>query len=210
MDPRGSVLNLLSCPRPMSRVGQAVAVLGVGLLGVTACSGGGGDGALEGGESEVLGDADEGIEGVEAIRVYYAEPVHTESIVDYELRPPAGGIHNPVWWNCSFYDEPVPDEHAVHALEHGAVWLAYDRDLPGAEVEALHDLARADPKLLVAPHPDLADGEAVVATAWARQLRLATVEDDRLAAFIGEYRDGSQAPESGATCVGTPFGEPIP
>lgn len=195
-------------PRRMSWTRPAAAVL-VALAGVSACSDDGG-GDLEGGDSEVLGEADEGIEGVQSIRVYYADPVHTESIVDYELRPPAGGIHNPVWWNCGFYDEPVPDEHAVHDLEHGVVWLAYATDLPDTDVEVLHDLARADPRLLVAPYPGLDEGEAVVATAWARQLRLDSVEDERLAAFIEEYQDGDQAPESGATCSGTPFGEPIP
>ncbi len=193
----------------MSNIRRAVTVLGITGLGLTACSSGG-DEALAGGESDVLGPADEGIEGVEAIRVYYEEPVHTESIVDYELRPPAGGIHNPVWWNCGFYDEPIPDEHAVHDLEHGAVWLAYAPDLSEADLEMIRALVRDDPKLLAAPYPDLAEGEAVVATAWARQLRLDAVDDDRLSAFIVQYRDGSQAPESGATCSGTPLGEPIP
>ena len=57
----------------------------------------------------MLGDADEGIEGVQADpRVLRQTPSTPEAIVDYELRPPAGGIHNPVWWNCGFYDEPSP------------------------------------------------------------------------------------------------------
>ena len=194
----------------MRKTRQAMA-LGVTLFGLAACSGGGDDDrAPAGGESAVLGPADEGIEGVQAVRVYYEEPVHTESIVDYELRPPAGGIHNPVWWNCGFYDEPIPDEHAVHDLEHGAVWLAYSPDLSEADVEVIRELVRADPKLLATPYPDLADGEAVVATAWARQLRLDAVDDDRLGGFIEQYRDGSQAPEAGAICSGTPLGEPIP
>ncbi|MEO6318944.1 MAG: DUF3105 domain-containing protein, partial [Acidimicrobiales bacterium] len=94
--------------------------------------------------------------------------------------------------------------------EHGAVWLAYSPDLPDADVELIHELVRADPKLLAAPYPDLAVGEAVVATAWARQLRLDAVGDERLVEFIDQYRDGSQAPEAGATCSGTPLGEPIP
>jgi hypothetical protein len=145
-----------------------------------------------------------------AIRVYYSDPVHTESIVDYDLRPPAGGIHNPVWWNCGFYDEPVPDEHAVHNLEHGVVWLAYSPDLAPADIEVIHDLVRTDDRVLAAPYPDLAADEAVVATAWARQLRLDAVDDPRLAEFVAQYRAGSQAPEAGASCSGTPFGEPIP
>ena len=146
----------------------------------------------------------------QAIRVYYSNPVHTESIVDYDLRPPAGGMHNPVWWNCGFYDEALPDEHVVHDLEHGAVWLAYAPDLDAADVEVIHDLARANAKVIAAPYPSLAEGEAVVATAWARQLRLDDVNDPRLAEFVEQYQDGSQAPESGAACTGGPLGDPLP
>jgi hypothetical protein len=145
-----------------------------------------------------------------AVGLYYSAPVQPESIVDYSLRPPAGGIHNPVWWNCGFYDEPIPDEHAVHDLEHGVVWLAYSPDLDAADIEVIHELARNDDRVLAAPYPDLAADEAVVATAWARQLRLDAVDDSRLAEFVAQYQDGSQAPEAGASCSGTPFGEPIP
>ncbi|MEO7572969.1 MAG: DUF3105 domain-containing protein [Acidimicrobiales bacterium] len=189
----------------MLTIRPGVIALAVGLMAVTACSGGGG---LQDGESEALGDAEEGIDGVQSVRVDSTD-LHTESIIDYDLRPPTGGGHNPLWWSCGFYDEPIPDEHAVHDLEHGAVWLAYSPDLPDADVELIHELVRADPKLLAAPYPDLADGEAVVATAWARQLRLDDIGDERLVEFIEQYTDGDQAPEAGATCSGTPLGEPI-
>jgi hypothetical protein len=181
------------------------------VAGLAACSDdepGGGGSDLEGGESEVVGEAEEGIDGVQAVRVYYSDPVHTESVVDYELRPPAGGMHNPTWYSCGFYDEVVPDEHVVHDLEHGAVWLAYSPELEAADVGVIHDLARANAKVIATPYPALADGETVVASAWARQLRLDSVDDPRLSEFIAEYQDGSQAPEAGASCAG--LGEPIP
>ena len=193
----------------MLRRAVALGVIPLVLMLAVGCSDGGGS-DLAGGESEVVGDADEGIDGVQAIRVYYSDPVHTESIVDYDLRPPAGGMHNPVWWNCGFYDEALPDEHVVHDLEHGAVWLAYAPDLDAADVEVIHDLARANAKVIAAPYPSLAEGEAVVATAWARQLRLDDVDDPRLAEFVEQYQDGSQAPESGAACTGGPLGDPLP
>jgi hypothetical protein len=196
----------------MPKIGSAAVAVGlVVLLGASACSydGDGGGGSLQGGESEVLGDADEGIDGVQSIRVYYDDPVHAESVIDYDLRPPAGGTHNSVWWSCGFYDEAIPDEHVVHDLEHGAVWLAYDPELDPADVDAIHELVRDNPKVIAAPYPDLAEGEAVVATAWARQLRLDSVDDPRLAEFVDQYQDGSQAPESGASCE-SPLGEPIP
>jgi hypothetical protein len=212
----------------MPRIGSVIArASAVSLLVVLAACGGGGDdgdagdasgdggsgldsGDLSGGESQVLGDADEGIEGVQSIRVYYPQQPHTEDTVDYSLRPPAGGIHHPIWWNCGFYDEPIPDENVVHDLEHAAVWLAYSPDLSDDDVEVIHDLARSNPKVIAAPYPGLADDEAVVATAWARQLRLDSVDDPRLGEFIDQYVDGKQAPESGATCSGTPLGNPIP
>jgi hypothetical protein len=167
--------------------------------------GGGGTGSSA---SEVLGDADEGIDGVQAIRV--ADNLHFEGDIDYDLSPPAGGEHNPVWWNCGFYDAPIPDENAVHDLEHGAVWLAYSPDLDAADVEVIHNLVRASDKVLAAPYEGLGPGEAVVATAWARQLRLDSVDDPRLEAFVVQYVSGSQAPEGGATCMGTNLGMPIP
>ena len=196
-------------PRPRRIV---PALLLATLLTVSACSAsiraGKDDGpTLTGGASEVIGDADEGVAGVQEIRV--AENDHTSASVDYTLRPPAGGAHNPEWWNCGFYDEPVVDESAVHDLEHGAVWLAYSPDLTPADVEVVHDLARANPKVLAAPYPDLGAGEAVVATAWARQLRLDSVGDERLTKFVEVYLDGRQAPEPGVTCTGTSLGEPL-
>lgn len=194
----------------MPRLLAVLVTGGLTVFGLASCSGDD-DAASDlaaGGESEVLGDADEGIDGVQSIRVYYSDPVHTESVVAYELRPPAGGIHNPTWWSCGFYDEPVPDEHVVHDLEHGAVWLAYSPDLPEADLEVLHDVVRGDPRVIASPYPDLGEDTAVVATAWARQLRLPSVDDPRLIEFVLQYQDGSQAPEAGASCEG--LGEPIP
>lgn len=165
----------------------------------------------DGGGSEanvVTGPAGEGIEGVMAVRV--PENTHTEGIVDYQLRPPAGGAHNRVWLNCGFYDQPTPDENVVHDLEHGAVWLAYSPNLPAANLDVIHEMARDNPKIVATPFPDLAAGVAVVATAWARQLTLDSVEDPRLEAFAAQYVDGSQAPEAGVTCSSSPLGTPIP
>ncbi|MFL6205254.1 MAG: DUF3105 domain-containing protein [Acidimicrobiales bacterium] len=195
---------------------RSLALFGAALLLLAACGDDGGSapatarhGDVES-PSKVLGEADEGIDGVHAVRVTYDPPVHAEGHIDYGLRPPAGGLHNPIWWNCGFYDQPVPDENVGHDLEHGAVWLSYAPDLPAAGVELVHDLARRNPKVLAAPYDGLPEGVEVVATAWARQLRLDSVTDPRLAAFVAQYQDGDQAPERGASCTGSPLGEPIP
>ena len=159
--------------------------------------------------SEVLGDADEGIPGVQAVRVTYERPVHATGDIDYGLTPPAGGLHAPIWWNCGFYDTPVVDENVVHDLEHGVVLIAYAADrLSEADILLIRDLAQAN-KVIAAPYPDLPEGEEVVASAWARQLRLDSPRDPRLAQFVERYQDGDQAPERGASCGGSPLGQPV-
>jgi hypothetical protein len=125
---------------------------------------------------------------------------HTQGVVDYEHRPPAGGEHDPVWQNCGFYSEPVRDENAVHSLEHGAVWIAYSPDLPQDEVETLRDIAGGQDYVLVSPYEGLPS--PVVATAWGKQLRLDSAEDPDLERFIGAFRQGPDTPESGAPCTG--------
>lgn len=50
---------------------------------------------------------------------------HVDTPVDHPQTPPVGGPHSPVWQNCEYYDTSVPNERAVHSMEHGAVWITY-------------------------------------------------------------------------------------
>ena len=125
---------------------------------------------------------------------------HTEGEVDYDQSPPVGGPHNPVWQNCGFYTEPIHDENAVHSLEHGAVWITYQPDLPQNQVEKLKELASGQTYVLASPYPDLP--APVVASAWGKQLRLDSADDPDLERFVGAYRQGPQTPEPGAACTG--------
>ena len=174
---------------------------------LAACGGGGGKGTSSGtgagGSTKGLAvPANEGIDGVMAIRVTSRQ--HTLGTVQYDIHPPAGGDHNPSPAPCGFYDQVVPDEYVVHTLEHGGVWLAYAQTLPAADVAKLHKLADDNDNLIATPYKGLAPGVAVVVTAWARQLRLTSVDDPRLLAFYTKYKSGSQAPESSIGCPRRP------
>jgi hypothetical protein len=123
---------------------------------------------------------------------------HTDGDVDYPQTPPAGGPHAPVWLDCGVYDEPVRDENAVHDLEHGAVWITHDPDLPARDVEALAALLPDNG--IMSPREDLPT--PVVVTVWGAQLALRGARDPRLRQFLQEYGDGHTAPELGASCRG--------
>lgn len=154
--------------------------------------------------------ANSGIEGVEIL----PDPGqgHTDEEVHYDDDLPAGGAHSSVWQNCGIYAEPIEEEPAVHSLEHGAVWIAYQPDLPTGQVEAMRELVRSErsrvrePLILLSPKPDL---EApVVATAWRVRLELDDASDERLAQFVQRYQRGPFTPEPGAACFDG-IGEPL-
>lgn len=128
-------------------------------------------------------------------------PAHQENPVYLDTgAPPPGGPHHPAWQNCGVYTEPVEARHVLHSLEHGAVWLAYNPDLPVEDVQLLQDLAKNQAYTVTSPYPELRS--AVVLTAWGLQFETDTAADPRILEFLLTYQQGPQTPEPGAPCQG--------
>ncbi|MDP9408261.1 MAG: DUF3105 domain-containing protein [Actinomycetota bacterium] len=124
---------------------------------------------------------------------------HVEGPVNYPQTPPVGGDHNGVWQSCqgTVYTERIASEHAVHSMEHGAVWVTYRPDLPAAQVDTLARRVQGLDYTLMSPFPDLPS--PVVLSAWGKQLAVDRADDPRVEQFIQAYRiQASQEP--GATC----------
>jgi hypothetical protein len=125
---------------------------------------------------------------------------HVAGKVAYAQTPPVGGNHSATWQNCGVYSAPVPNEEAVHSLEHGAMWITYRPDLPASDLAALLNDVSGEPYALVSPYPGLPS--PIVASAWGAQLKLTTASDPQLKSFINTYKSGSKAPEPGGECTG--------
>ncbi|WP_415947377.1 DUF3105 domain-containing protein [Streptomyces sp. KLOTTS4A1] len=127
---------------------------------------------------------------------------HVETEVDYPMAPAAGGDHRPVWLNCDaqVYTEEVGEENAVHSLEHGAVWITYNGDASEADVEKLGERVAKTPYTFLSPYKD--QSSPIALTAWGRQLKVDSADDDRVGAFLEKYVQGPQTPEPGAACSG--------
>jgi hypothetical protein len=142
----------------------------------------------------------------------FAETNHSHVVgsVHYDRTPPAGGPHNAEWLNCGVYTQPVPNENAVHDLEHGAVWITYRPSLSRFGIAELvkfvvNHYDGAQRYITLSPYPGLP--APVVASVWGAQIRLNGPNDPRLAAFVAHYIGGNQGGEQGAPCtggVGTP------
>lgn len=145
---------------------------------------------------------DAGSEGaeVEGVQTFENETQHVEGAVEYPQSPPAGGPHNQVWLNCGIYTEPQANENAVHSLEHGAVWVTYDAErVQGADLEALRDLLPSN-YVILSPYEGL--DTPIALSAWNAQLKVDSVEDERIPEFIEEYWRSQNVPEPGALCSG--------
>ncbi|TRV82164.1 DUF3105 domain-containing protein [Streptomyces sp. 130] len=127
---------------------------------------------------------------------------HVTDDVDYPMKPPVGGDHNPVWMNCDgeVYKKAIPDVNAVHALEHGSVWVTYTDDAPAADVAKLADRVSKTPYSLMSPYEDQAG--AIMLSAWGKQVTVDGADDPRVARFFAHYVQGPQTPEPGAACTG--------
>lgn len=126
---------------------------------------------------------------------------HRTGDIDYPMTPPAGGPHNPSWQNCvgDVYAAPIEDSHAVHSLEHGAVWITYRPDLAPAEVAQLANRVRGQSYLMLSPYPGQA--APISLQAWGYQLTVDKADDKRIDTFIQRYRETATI-EPGAPCGG--------
>ena len=124
---------------------------------------------------------------------------HVEGVVDYPQTPPAGGEHNPAWLNCGVYDQPVPNENAVHSLEHGAIWVTYDPSLSDADLETLKSQLPST-YIVLSPFDGLPS--PIVLSGWNTQLQIDDADDPRIPEFLEEYWQSQNVPEPGALCTG--------
>lgn len=139
------------------------------------------------------------LDGVERFQDLSNE--HVTEPVEYEQVPPVGGPHLPPpgWLICAVYAEPVPNEAAVHSMEHGGVWITHAPDLPEDDVAQLAALTAVDKEyVLVSPYEGLPS--PVVASAWGNQLQVDGADDPRLRMFVETFAGGDQGGEPGAPC----------
>jgi hypothetical protein len=124
---------------------------------------------------------------------------HVSGVLEYEVMPPVGGDHNDYWQNCNgmVYDAPIAKEHAVHSLEHGAVWVTYSPDLPADQVQSLARRVEGTDYMLMSPFEEL--DSPISLQAWGYQLKVDDAADPRIDEFIQALRLNASV-EPGATC----------
>ncbi|PZF88882.1 DUF3105 domain-containing protein [Micromonospora deserti] len=125
---------------------------------------------------------------------------HQAGSITYSVLPPVAGPHNPSWQNCmgDVYDAPIANEHAVHSLEHGTVWVTYRPDLPADQVSKLAEKVRGKEKLMLSPFEGL--DKPISLQAWGYQLKVDNADDKRIDDFIKALRVNASIEGPTALC----------
>src|ERR687891_766241 len=127
---------------------------------------------------------------------------------EYGSTPATSGRHSPatLGTDIEVFDDPIDstlEPQAVHSLEHAYVIMYYrqggDAGLPQNVVDAMADLARAEDKVILAPHAELPEGQSLALAAWTHLQSCPRVTDvnDVVAianGFINQFRGGGDAP----------------
>ncbi|MBA2445681.1 MAG: DUF3105 domain-containing protein [Nocardioidaceae bacterium] len=178
-------------PWGLIAIGVAIALFAVGVIGYAAYTVN-----LQGKPPE------ERIEGVQDFRKgKKLDQTHVTEKVKYPQTPPVGGKHHGLWQNCTgnVYLEQIANEHAVHSLEHGAVWITYRPDLAKGQISKLSGKVNNNGYLLMSPYPGLKAPISV--QAWGYQMTATSASDKRIDEFIKGFKEKAAA-EPGAACSG--------
>ncbi|MEU5531989.1 DUF3105 domain-containing protein [Streptomyces sp. NPDC020362] len=156
------------------------------------------------GDAKDSGDSGHFTTGKDGVKTWSGKlsRTHVTTRVSYPMHPPVGGNHNPVWLNCNgdVYTKPVQDENAVHALEHGAVWVTYTSKAAKTDVDALAAKVKKTPYSLMSPYENQA--APLILSAWGHQVTVKSANDPEVDKFFAAYVQGQQTPEPGASCTG--------
>ncbi|CAN5280606.1 DUF3105 domain-containing protein [soil metagenome] len=183
-------------PKPWALIAATVAVIvfAVAIIGYAV---------VQVGNTEAMADP-ASIEGLQEYE--YAPSQHVPGTVDYAETPPVGGEHDNAWADCTgtVYNTQIRSENAVHSLEHGAVWITYDPELPQDQVDTLAGIVSGEDYTMLSPFPDM-QGPIALQT-WGTQLFVDSADDPRIEQFITALKSNvERTPEFGASCENPAF-----
>jgi len=112
--------------------------------------------------------------------------------IAYPSYPPTYGPHWPAPTTWGYHSEAIPDERAVHNLEHGGVVASYN-NVPSDALAALQALLTTYPKdkygevkLVIRPYDKITPG-TIVLTAWEWIDELPAYDDARVRQFLSAH-----------------------
>ncbi|SOD73293.1 uncharacterized protein DUF3105 [Jatrophihabitans sp. GAS493] len=214
--PGKSIVNQRQTPWGLISVAVLLVIFAAGVVGYAVHASGSKDSPSASGETSSAPKKDVAastvskeqiLKDLPGITVKTFDRNHVEGVIDYGAdSPPFGGNHNQNWAECTgiVYSKQIANENAVHTLEHGAIWVTYNPDLPAADVAKLAAKVSGNNYMLMTPYAGLKT--PVSLQAWGYQMFFQSVDDPKIDVFIKDLRlNKNTTPEYGASCDNPQF-----
>lgn len=121
-----------------------------------------------------------------------ADHISDPGLFTYNSNPPTSGPHYGQAPGWGFYPEPIDDESAIHALEHGGVWVSY-RDLNQEEINLLKEFASNNSQsVIVTPRPQ--NSSRISAASWTKLVDFENIDVEALQKFLLLYKNKTHEP----------------
>ena len=118
---------------------------------------------------------------------------------EYTSNPPTSGPHYGQTARSGFREETIPDQHIIHNLEHGDVWVAYHPRVADEIKEELKQFQAA--KVIISPRE--ANETDIAVAAWGRldafDMENNTLPVERIKDFIKRYTNKGPEQVPGAS-----------
>lgn len=204
-----SIVNQKQTPWGLIITTLVLVAFAAGVIGVVVATTKSGSSAhvSKGGQAVLASDSYRHPEAAAAAKIkgvtYRVEGSHThvDGNIKYDATPPVGGDHSQYWADCTgtVYPKAIANENAVHMLEHGAVWITYNKDkLSSAQVKTLAKNVSGIDHMAMSPYPNLKT--AISLQAWGYQLFVSSPTDPRIAQFIAALKYNQNTTPENATC----------
>lgn len=110
----------------------------------------------------------------------------------YNSNPPTSGWHyaQPADWGV--YQKELPDEQAIHNLEHGGIWISY-KDVDEKTKSDLEAIGKRYPGSVIVT-PRSANDVKIVLASWGRLLKLEGFDETTIVNFIKANKNKSPEP----------------
>ena len=130
----------------------------------------------------------------EAVSLATATHVQVGTLGPNTPLTPAGGPHYAQPLRQGVYDVPVEDGNAIHALEHGMVWITYlPSETDEATLDTLRDIA-SDFGRDVILSPRLENSSSLILVSWGRRLAMDDIDEQSVRDFVTTNRNRSPEP----------------
>lgn len=146
------------------------------------------------------GEAPQGEDFSRAVPIMEAGHLSVGSqLLEYNSNPPTSGPHYDQTARSGFRNDIIADQHIIHNLEHGDVWIAYHPRIPDEVKQELTQFAAA--KVIITPR-EVNDSDIALA-AWGRldtfNVENNTVPIERVKDFIKRHTNKGPEQVPGAS-----------